>query len=59
MAKQRRTVSWAALLMVVSLDHLQPLEAQPPAPEEFVPVTDAMLRDPDPGDWLIHLPPKG
>ena len=53
MAKQRRTVSWAALLMVVSLGHLQPLEAQPPAREEFVPVTDALLRDPDPGDWLM------
>ena len=53
MAKQRRTVSSAALLMVVSLGHLQPLEAQPRAPEEFVPVTDAMLRDPDPGDWLM------
>ncbi len=53
MAKQKRTVSWAALLMVVSLGHLQPLEAQPRAPEEFVPVTDAMLRDPDPGDWLM------
>ena len=53
MAKQKRTVSWAALLVVVSLGHLQPLEAQPRATEEFVPVTDAMLRNPDPGDWLM------
>ena len=29
----------------------QPLQAQ--SPEEFVPVTDAMLLDPDPEDWLM------
>ena len=24
-----------------------------PGSDDFVPVTDAMLRDPDPGDWLM------
>ena len=53
MANQKRTVSLAVLLMVVSLGQFQSLEAQSRTPDEFVPVTDAMLRDPDPEDWLL------
>ena len=53
MANQKRAASLAVLLMVVSLGQLQSLEAQSRTPEEFVPVTDAMLRDPDPKDWLL------
>lgn len=26
---------------------------RPQSPENFVPVTDAMLQDPDPSDWLM------
>ncbi len=31
----------------------QSAEAQPRSVADYVPVTDAMLRDPDPGDWLM------
>ena len=30
----------------------EPVSAQPSV-DDYVPVTDAMLRDPDPGDWLM------
>jgi alcohol dehydrogenase (cytochrome c) len=32
---------------------VQPVDAQQGPVDDFVPVTDAMLRDPDPGDWLM------
>ena len=41
------------LLYVVALCFLAPLEAQERVTDDFVPVTDAMLRDPDPADWLM------
>ncbi len=41
------------LLNVAVLCVLVPLEAQERATDDFVPVTDAMLRAPDPGDWLM------
>ena len=31
----------------------EPVSAQAPSRPEFVPVTDAMLQDPDPADWLM------
>ena len=39
----------AALLPVLAPS---PADAQPESPAEFIPVTDAMLEDPAPGDWL-------
>ena len=57
MEELKRLVSWPAVLMVMILGHLEPLEAQSRAADEFVPVTDAMLRDPDPEDWLMSIGP--
>ena len=50
----RGSASWtAALLCAGALLSFQPLEAQRSVTEDYVPVTDAMLLDPDPGDWLM------
>ena len=45
-----RTVLGAALVMTALLSAPPILSAQPGA--DFVPVTDEMLQDPAPGDWL-------
>lgn len=52
-AMKKLRVWLAALLGAVFLLLLPPLEAQRGASETFVPVTDAMLLDPDPEDWLM------
>ena len=50
----RNPALWTtALLGAVAFLPFQSLEAQRSVPEDYVPVTDAMLRDPDPGDWLM------
>ena len=46
---RRSSLGVAAVLLGSTLVH--PAWAQPS--DDFVPVTDAMLRDPDPGDWLM------
>ncbi len=54
MTVTRQTQVWfATWLGVVLLLGLVPLEAQRAVTDDFVPVTDEMLRDPDPGDWLM------
>ena len=42
----------AALILLGLALQAAPVAAQAP-PAEFVPVTDAMLRDPAPEDWLM------
>ena len=53
MIMRNRAVWAAAWLGAVTLLPFQDLEAQRGPTEDYVPVTDAMLRDPDPGDWLM------
>ncbi|MEE2637533.1 MAG: PQQ-binding-like beta-propeller repeat protein [Acidobacteriota bacterium] len=51
---RKQPMAWmVAWLAVLSLLGPTLLHAQQPAGDEFVPVTDAMLRSPDPGDWLM------
>ena len=40
-------------LAVASLLLIAPAEARAQSSGDFVPVTDAMLQDPDPADWLM------
>ena len=52
-----RRLPAACCILLIALA-LLPLSAHPAAAQsaanrEFVPVTDAMLQDPDPGDWLM------
>ena len=51
----RLPAACSVLLIVLALLPLfaHPAAAQGAANAEFVPVTDAMLQDPDPGDWLM------
>ena len=51
----RLPAACSVLLIVLALFPLfaHPAAAQGAANAEFVPVTDAMLQDPDPGDWLM------
>ena len=51
----RLPAACSVLLIVLALFPLfaHPAAAQGAATAEFVPVTDAMLQDPDPGDWLM------
>ena len=51
--KRKPSARRPTLLYVVALCLLAPLEAQERVTDDFVPVTDAMLRDPDPADWLM------
>ena len=48
-------VARGVLLVGAALSALAPVAAgaQPEADAAFVPVTDAMLKDPAPGDWLM------
>ena len=41
------------VLYVLALCFVAPLEAQERGTDDFVPVTDSMLRDPGPADWLM------
>ena len=52
---QRIAVAGVVLLMVSTLSALAPVPAgaQPESAAAFVPVTDAMLENPAPGDWLL------
>ena len=52
---QRIAVAGVAVLMVATLSALAPVPAgaQPESAAAFVPVTDAMLENPAPGDWLL------
>ena len=51
----RLPAACSVLLIVLALLPLfaHPAAAQVAANADFVPVTDAMLQDPDPGDWLM------
>ena len=51
----RLPAACSVLLIALGLLPLSahPAAAQSAANREFVPVTDAMLQDPDPGDWLM------
>ena len=51
----RYLVAGVAVLMVATLSALAPVPAgaQPESAAAFVPVTDAMLENPAPGDWLL------
>ena len=51
----RYLVAGVVLLMVATLSALAPVPAgaQPESAAAFVPVTDAMLENPAPGDWLL------
>ena len=51
----RLPAACSVLLIALALPPLtaHPAAAQVAANAEFVPVTDAMLQDPDPGDWLM------
>ena len=53
MLRRKPSTRTPTLLYVVALCFLAPLEAQERVTDDFVPVTDAMLRDPDPADWLM------
>lgn len=53
MSERTREAWCAAMLGVVVVLWLQPVEAQQDRVDDYVPVTDAMLRNPDPGDWLM------
>ncbi len=44
-----RRVTWLLLTVTLILWAVPPSEAQ----DDFVPVTDAMLQNPAPGDWLM------
>ena len=52
---QKIAVAGVVLLMVATLSALAPVPAgaQPESAAAFVPVTDAMLENPAPGDWLL------
>ena len=52
---QRFAVARIVLLMVAALSALAPVPAgaQPESAAAFVPVTDAMIENPAPGDWLL------
>ena len=50
---QKSRVWLVAFIGAAALVSLQSLTAQRVGAQDFVPVTDAMLRDPDPGDWLM------
>ncbi len=52
MTRFTSTTRCRAVLGVLFLWLTAPVAAQP-ASDDLVPVTDAMLRDPDPGDWLM------
>jgi alcohol dehydrogenase (cytochrome c) len=47
----RTQLGWSTLAAAVAIAYGAPAAAQ--TGESFVPVTDAMLQNPDPGDWLM------